>query len=120
MWVKDLTTNGVTDTHKCWYFINSITGHVITSQNKTWNDTVRMVIWLDTIVQPLKLKLVKLMLWFDNCGCHQTTVVDDVINVFGLQVACLPPNMTGVLQVLDLVVNGPLKAHTRNLRGART
>ena len=31
--------------------------------------------------------------------------------------ACLPPDVTGVLQVLDLVVNGPLKAHTRNLRG---
>ena len=27
--------------------------------------------------------------------------------------------MTGVLQVSDLVVNGPLKAHPRNLRGAR-
>lgn len=27
--------------------------------------------------------------------------------------------MTGILQVLDLVVNGPLKAHTRTLRGAR-
>ena len=27
--------------------------------------------------------------------------------------------MTEVLQVLDLVVNGPIKAHTRNLRGAR-
>ena len=36
-----------------------------------------------------------------------------------MQIACLPPNMTGILQVLDLVVNGPLKAHTRNSRGAR-
>ena len=27
--------------------------------------------------------------------------------------------MTGILQVLDLIVNGPIKAHTRNLRGAR-
>lgn len=57
------------------------------------------------------------MIWFDNCGCHKTTLVDDVIAELGIQIACLPPNMTGVLQVLDLVVNGPLKAHTRNLRG---
>ena len=42
-----------------------------------------------------------------------------MIEEIGIQVACLPPNMTGILQVLDLVVNGPLKAHTRTLRGAR-
>ena len=119
LWVKELTINGVTDTHKCYYIINDYTGHVITSQNKAWNDTVRMLMWLDTIVEPLKKKLGKLMVWFDNCGCHKTTVVDEVIQDMGIQVACLPPNMTGVLQVLDLVVNGPLKAHIRNLRGAR-
>ena len=98
LWVKDLTINSVTDTHKCYYIINCVTGHVITSQYKAWNDTVRMVMWLDTIVTPLKNKLGKLMLWFDNCGCHKTTVVDDVIHELGIQVACLPPNMTGVLQ----------------------
>ena len=32
---------------------------------------------------------------------------------------CLPPNMTYILQVLDLVVNGPLKAHMRQLRAKR-
>ena len=46
-------------------------------------------------------------------------MVDEVISVLGVQIACLLPNMTGALQVLDLVVNGPLKAHTKNLRGAR-
>ena len=59
------------------------------------------------------------MIWFDNCGCHKTAVVDDTISELGVQIACLPPNMTGILQVLDLVVNGPLKAHTKNLRRAR-
>ena len=59
------------------------------------------------------------MIWFDNFGYHKTTTVDDVISELGVQRACLPPNMTGDLQVLDLVVNGPLKAHTRNLRGAK-
>ena len=109
----------LTDTHKCYYIINQYTGHVITSQYKAWNDTVRMIMWLETVVKPLKARLGKLMIWFDNCGCHKTSLVDDVIVELGVQVACLPPNMTGVLQVLDLVVNGPLKAHTRNLRGSR-
>ena len=118
-WTKELTIKGVTDIHSCYYIINKDTGHVITSQYKAWNDTVRMVMWLETVVQPLKEKNGKLMIWFDNCGCHKTAAVDKVISELGVQIACLPPNMTGVLQVLDLVVNGPLKAHTRNLRGAR-
>lgn len=119
LWCRSLTVKGVTEMHKCYYIINKHTGHVITSQYKAWNDTIRMIMWLETIIKPLKIRLGKLMIWFDNCGCHKTTMVDDVINELGVQIACLPPNMTGVLQVLDLVVNGPLKAHTRNLRGAR-
>lgn len=74
---------------------------MITSQYKAWNDTVRMIMWLETIVAPLKNKLGKLMIWFDNCGCHKTNLVDDVIEELGIQVACLPPNMTSTLQVLD-------------------
>ena len=119
LWSRELTVKGVTDMHKCYYIINKYTGHVITSQYKAWNDSIRMIMWLETVVKPLKMRLGKLMIWFDNCGCHKTTMVDEVIGELGVQIACLPPNMTGVLQVLDLVVNGPLKAHTRNLRGAR-
>ena len=119
LWTKDLTVKGVTDTHKCFYLIHKDTGHVITSQYKAWNDTVRMIMWLELVVKPLKERLGKLMIWFDNCGCHKTSMVDDVISELDVQIACLPPNMIGVLQVLDLVVNGPLKAHTRNLRGSR-
>ena len=119
LWSKELTIKGVTNTHACYYIINKDTGHVITSQYKAWNDTVRMIMWLELIIKPLKEKLGKLLIWFDNCGCHKTDVVDDVINSLQVHVACLPPNMTGVLQVLDLVVNGPLKAHSRKLRGSR-
>ena len=118
-WTKELTIKGVTNIHACYYIIHKDTGHVITSQYKAWNDTVRMIMWLETVIKPMKERLGKLMIWFDNCGCHKTSMVDEVISELGVQIACLPPNMTGVLQVLDLVVNGPLKAHTRNLRGAR-
>ena len=118
-WSKELCINNVTALHKCYYIIHKHTGEVITSQYKAWNDTVRMIMWMETVVLPLKIKLGKLMIWFDNCGCHKTNLVDNLIEEIGIQVACLPPNMTGILQVLDLVVNGPLKAHTRTLRGAR-
>jgi DDE superfamily endonuclease len=119
LWTKELTIAGVKATHKCWYIIQPATGHVITSQFKAWNDTVRMIMWLETVVKPLKVLLGKLLIWFDNCGCHKTETVDNVIASLEVKVACLPPNMTGVLQVLDLVVNGPMKAHSRKLRGSR-
>ena len=38
------------------------------------------------------------------------------IDEIGLDIAFLPKNMTGELQVLDLVVNGPLKANIRKNR----
>ena len=33
--------------------------------------------------------------------------------------ALLPPNMTDVLQVIDLVLNGPIKQHIRTIRAER-
>jgi hypothetical protein len=45
--------------------------------------------------------------------------IKDVITETGIDVAFLPPNMTGELQVLDLVVNGPIKAHVKNKRATR-
>lgn len=119
LWQKELCFKSITAMHKCYYIINRNTGEVITSQYKAWNDSIRMIMWLEIVVTPLKERLGKLMIWFDNCGCHKTDIVDIAIDRLGVQVACLPPNMTGVLQVLDLVVNGPIKAHTRNLRGAK-
>ena len=74
--------------------MNKRTGHVITSHCKAWNDTIRMIMWLETISKPLKIRLGKLMIWFDNCGCQKTAMVDDLINELGVQIACLPPNMT--------------------------
>jgi hypothetical protein len=41
-----------------------------------------MIMWLELIVKPLKEKLNDLLIWFDNCGCHKTTVVDEVIHIY--------------------------------------
>ena len=43
----------------------------------------------------------------------------DAIKEVDIDVAFLPPNMTAELQVLDSVVNGPLKAHIRTKRANR-
>ena len=119
MWEKELTIKSVTALHKVRYLIHKDSGHVITSQVKAWNDTVRMVLWFEVVMLPLKLKQGKMLLWCDNCGSHKTTCVNDVIREVGIDVAFLPPNMTSELQVLDLVVNGPLKAHIRTKRANR-
>ena len=54
LWEKKLNICGIEETHKCYYIINTHTGAVITSQFKAWNDTVRMIMWLELIVKPLK------------------------------------------------------------------
>ena len=116
-----ITTKNIPSTalHKCWYIIHKDTGHVSTSQFKAWNDTVRMIMWLELIIQPLKIASGKFLIWMDNCGSHKTEAVDLVMKSIGINLALYPPNMTAILQVLDLIFNGPLKAHVRNLRAWR-
>jgi hypothetical protein len=119
IWEKSLTVKGVNALHRCTYIRHTVTGHVITSQCKAWNDTTRMVMWFELVMRPIKVEKTKLMIWCDNCGSHKTSSVKDVITETGIDVAFLPPNMTGELQVLDLVVNGPIKAHVKNKRANR-
>ena len=108
LWGKVLTINNITAQHKVIYMIHKESGHVITSQVKARNDSVRIILWFEIVMLPLKEKLVKMLLWYDNCGSHKTSVVKDVIEEIGIDVAFLPPNMTSELQVLDLDVNSGL------------
>ena len=72
--------------------------------------------WFAVVIKPVKEKIGKMLLWCDNCGSHKTSCVYETIEEIGVDIAFLPKNMTGELQVLDLVVNGPLKAHMRKNR----
>jgi hypothetical protein len=119
LWEKSLQIADKLEDHKCWYMIHEPSGHVITSQHKAWNYQVRMIMWLELIMLPLKNDLSKLLIWFDNCGSHKTSIVQDYMKDIGIDVAYLSPNVTAILQVLDLVVNGPLKSHVRQLRAKR-
>ena len=118
-WIKDLTIKNKADVRKVNYLIHNVSGHVITSQVKAWNGTVRMCMWFETIILPIRNRLGKMLIWCDNCGSHLTQAVKTVITECDVDVAFLPKNMTAELQVLDLVVNGPLKAHIRNKRAMR-
>ena len=46
----------------------------------------------------------------DNCGVHKGDCLDAIYEEANVEVGYLPENMTYILQVLDLVVNGPIKA----------
>lgn len=60
-------------------------------------------------MKPIKDLLGKMLLWNDNCGSHKTTPIRDVTREVHIDVAY----MTSELQVIDLVLNGPLEAHIR-------
>ena len=76
--------------HKIIYITHTDSGHVITSQVKAWNDTVRMVLWFEVIIKPIKDKLDKILILCDNCGSHKTSSVTDVIDEIGAVVCLLP------------------------------
>ena len=81
---------------------------------------MRMAMLIDLILKPKTLRQgEKFFLWMDNCGPHKTPCLSNVYEQAKTTVGLLPPNMTSKLQVLDLVVNGPIKAHIRNLRAKR-
>jgi len=104
--------------HKVKYLHNRDSGCIITSQYKAWNDTVRMAMYIDLILKPLAASRGgKFFLWMDNASSHKTDILDDIFKEANIEVGFFPPNMTQFLQILDLIVNGALKAHIRRTRG---
>jgi len=90
----------------------------ITSQYKAWNDTIRMAMYIDLILKPLAASRGgKFFLWMDNVSSHKTDILDAIFKEANIEVGFFPPNMTQFLQILDLIVNGALKAHIRRTRG---
>jgi hypothetical protein len=107
----------VTKTYKRPYLEHVTHGHIITVQHKAWMDSPGVCMWVDVQLHPISERLKrKFFLVWDNCGPHNTDAVKKVFDEKGVQVRSLPPRMTSHLQVMDLVVNGPMKASMRKLR----
>ena len=99
------------------YLIHEATGHVITIQHRAWMDSVGVAILFDLVIGPhYKKKRGKALLVWDNCGPHKVDAVKAVATEWGIELKTLPPNMTDALQVMDLLVNAPLKAAIRSAR----
>ncbi len=56
------------------------------------------------------------MMVVDNCGCHKVAEVVAAFMTVGWILKFFPPNMTGELQPMDLVVNAVCKKALRSLR----
>ena len=52
----------------------------------------------------------------DNFSAHRTSDIDTLRTERNVYAAMYPENMTAHLQVLDLIVNGPIKRHIRACR----
>lgn len=59
----------------------------------------------------------KIFLWMDNFSAHSSPTIDATFAENSVCPAFYPANMTARLQVLDLIVNGPIK---RNIKACRS
>jgi hypothetical protein len=99
------------------YIINTATGDIITCQNKAWMDSAGIAMWCDLDFGPrTKAATGKALMVWDNCGPHKVESVRAVFREWGVTVKELPPKMTDILQVMDLIANAPLKSAIRKMR----
>lgn len=120
MWVKEISLKVKGETvsmvYRRPYAYNALTGGVITAQNKAWMDTVTMCLFLECSLAPWFNDILKVLsphMCYDNCGPHKTVAVAKTMSAAGIAGDSLAPNITDHMQVVDLVINGPLKAHMR-------
>jgi len=121
VWSKEMVLmvkgKSVKATYKRNYIINTATKVVITANSTAWMDSVTMAMWVEVQLGPWATESGRpKLLVMDNCGPHSVPAVQATFAAQGIAVQKLPPNMTGELQVMDLVVNGPLKAAIRRER----
>lgn len=99
------------------FFIEHTNGTIVTCQNSAWMDSAGIAMWCDTQLGPrMKQRGKKCLMVWDNCGPHKVAGVRKVFDEWGIKAMELPPKMTDILQVMDLIVNGPLKAAIRRHR----
>lgn len=79
----------------------------------------RMTMYIDLILGGQVAQNIaggSILLWMDNFSAHRTPDIDTLLTERNVYAAMYPENMTAHLQVLDLIVNGPIKRHIRACR----
>ena len=121
IWKRELTlkvkNKEVTQTYIRPFLYHPASLTVITVQHKAWMDTPGICMWLDVQMKAwVDRKRGKALVVWDNCGPHKVAAVQSVASEVNVTTEELPVNTTDRLQVMDLVVNGPMKAGIRNAR----
>ena len=74
-------------------------------------DSVGLLMWLDTQLGPYTERNGgRTVVVWDNVSSHTNEFVVKEFARKGVTLLTLPKNMTAILQVIDLIINGPLKA----------
>lgn len=121
-WRRVLTTRdragkATTAEHVRPYLVHSPSGAVITLNSTAWMRTAEMCMWADVQLAPQQAASGRpTLVVMDNCGAHLTPAVEAVFFEHAIALEFLPKNTTDEKQVMDLVVNGPLKAALRRRR----
>ena len=92
---------------------------IITCQNKAWMDQVGLIMWADVMMGAYvrQTKGKKAIIVWDNLSSHLSSIVKKILKEeHNIETVELPKNMTSLLQVCDLIINGPLKADQRRIR----
>ena len=128
-----MEASGIERKCEIWY-IKHVNGHIVTAQSRAWNDTARMLMYVELVLGPMSdgaesivgglttrkggnaSERPKHFLWMDNFSVHNSDDVRKELKRRQVEAGFYPPNMTGELQVLDVVVNKNLKQLIRRLR----
>jgi hypothetical protein len=131
--------------YKINYLRHKENGHIICSQSKAYNDSLRQCLFIDLILRNIQRKSPGnlLFVWSDNLGTHKTEEINakyisNIHNQYSyirepshdtepprgiekkllpdIRVGYLPPNTTAYLQPCDLLLNSLIKAFGRQLR----
>jgi hypothetical protein len=99
-------------------FLSHPDGRVVWAQGKAYMDTPGLAMWIDLVLGPARVKRgsKKFALIWDSCKTHLVPSVLAVLAEHNIVHFEFEPNMTDISQPIDIVVNGPIKAHVKQAR----
>ena len=118
--IKDYKTKLFADvTFHRPYIIHRVRGDVITTQHKAWMDTAGAAMWIELVLGPWAARSgrKKFLVW-DNVSCHKMPCLKPIFAQWNVHCEQSLENATSETQVMDLVVNGPIRSRARAFRAS--
>ena len=92
--------------------------NIVFCQPKAWMDRVRLMAYYKVLVKPWMERngFAKSLPLHDQCSCHMNDQVVAFAKSLGIHSYPLIERCTHILQIIDLIFNGPYKAESRAAR----